>query len=374
MEKALYWIWFSNLSKMDKNAKMYLLETFDNAENVYNCTDFSNISYLSLKDKTILMNKNLENAERIIERANELDIQIIPFDSPDYPKSLREIHNPPYVLYAKGTLPDWDSQLFIAIVGTRYCTDYGISAAKQFAGGFAENGVVTVSGMARGIDSEAAMSSMNHNGKTIAVLGCGVDICYPPENIALMEQIAEKGLLLSEFPPESPPLPHHFPMRNRIISGLSHGILVIESGKKGGSLITANLALEQGKDVFAVPGSIFHKESEGTNQIISRGNARAVTCAQDILDEYAYSFSFEKQEPVITSSPQEITEVHIKEFDGLSESEEKIAKLLLSGPLHADEIKRLCGLDASELTTTLSMLEFSGHIERESGNIYKLKL
>jgi len=372
MQNKLYWIWFSNLSKLDKNIKMSLLESFGNAESIYQCTDFSHISYLSFKDNALLMNKNLETAYQIIDTSEKLGIQIIPFDSPDYPPSLREIYNPPYVLYAKGTIPDWESQLFIAVVGTRTCSNYGVSVVRKFAGEFAENGIVTVSGMARGIDTEVATSAINQDSKSVAVLGCGIDVTYPPENAKLMEQIITKGLLLSEFPPGTPPLPHHFPMRNRIISGISRGILVIESRKKGGSLITANLALEQGKDVFAVPGSIFNENSEGTNQIISSGNARAITNAKEIMSEYSNIYTFKKNTPRHKNRVDTTTET--VDFTGFSETEAEIIQLLLTGPLHADEIKRSVGISAADLNVTLSMLEFSGKIQHTTGNIYKLNI
>lgn len=374
MEKELYWIWFSNLSKMDKNAKANLLATFGNAENIYNCIDFSDISYLSLKDKTILKNKNLETAQQILEESKRLGQTVITYDSKLYPSSLRQIYNPPYVLYAKGTIPDWDARLMIAIVGTRECTKYGLSVVRKLARELAATNTIIVSGMARGIDSESAIVTLENGGFTIAVLGAGVDVTYPPENKRLMDSIAENGLLLSEFPPGSAPLPHHFPMRNRIISGLSHGVLVVESSKKGGSLITANLALEQGKDVFSVPGSIFHNESEGTNQLISNGQAKAVMSANDILCEYSHLFRIETHENVNTIAKQNLSDIQIKEFEALSESEQKIANLLVSGALHADELARLSGIGTSELTSILSMLEFGGYIKKESGNYYKLNI
>lgn len=373
MANLVYWIWFSGFTSLDANTKTSLLESFGDAESIYNCTDYSDYPYLSLKDRTTLMNKRLDTASRIIEESNELGIQIIPFDSPLYPEVLREIYNPPYVLYTKGNIPDWQENLFIGVVGTRRCSEYGITVTRSFCKELAEYGVITISGLARGIDTEAAASTLSAGGKTIAVLGSGLDICYPSENAELMKQVAENGLLISEYPPGTPPLNFHFPMRNRIISGISNGIIVTDSPRVGGSLITAKRALEQGKDVFAVPGSIFQKNSEGTNRLISKGSAKAVMSAKDILCEYEHMFSFDKitpeQKPDVTENNSN-TEL----FNGLSEDEEKIARLLLNGPMHADEIMRRTNLPAAEITTIFSMLEFSGIIERQSGNIYKLNI
>lgn len=373
MEKELLWIWFSSLPKMDKNAKTNLISTFGTAENIYNCTDFSDISYLSIKDKTILKNKNLETAQQIVQECKRLGQTIITYDSPLYPASLREIYNPPYVLYARGKIPDWDTQLAIGIVGTRECTRYGVAATKKITEELSKTNVLVVSGMARGIDSAAAVGTLENGGFTIAILGTGVDIAYPPENENLMQSIAENGLLLSEFPPGAQSLPHHFPMRNRIISGISNGILVVESPKKGGSLITANLALEQGKDVFAVPGSIFHKESDGTNLLISRGHAKAVMSASDILCEYMHLFDLSPREAA--KIPTDIPDVQSDEkYSDLSEDEQKIVNLLTSGGRYADELAHLTALSPATLTSTLSMLEFGGYIKKESGNYYKLNI
>ena len=375
MTKAVYWIWFAELFSLEPNVKNYLLESFGDAESIFKCTDYSKFSYLSIKDKTVLMNKKLESAEKIINSSNNLGINIITFDSPLYPPSLREIYNPPYVLYIKGIIPDWQENLFIGMVGTRRCSEYGVAAVRHFCREFAEYGVITVSGLARGIDTEVATATIANGGKTLAVLGCGLDICYPSENSEIMQKVEQCGLLISEFPPGTPPLPHHFPIRNRIISGISNGLMVVESPKKGGSLISADHALEQGKEVFSVPGSIFQKNSEGTNKLISNGQAKAVLSCEDVLSEFSYTFTKRKPIPAIVpvSKPAE-TETHIEAFDSLSEDEKTVAQLLLSGPMHADEIMRTANLPAAQITTIFSMLEFSGIIERQSGNIYKLKV
>lgn len=368
-----YWLWFAELYKLNITVRESLLADFPDIESIYRCADYSHLSYISLKDKTILMNKNIETCEKIIEDSARLGIKIITFDSPLYPPQLKQIYNPPYVLYAKGNIPDWDNSLFIGVVGTRRCTDYGVSATEKFCRGFAENGITTISGLARGIDSVVASTALEFGGSTIGVLGCGLDVTYPPENKKLIDAVAENGLVLSEYPPGTPPHNFHFPQRNRIISGISHGVLVAESASDGGSLITARLALEQGKDLFCIPGSIFKKYCEGTNLLISEGNARAVMSVNDIINEYSRSFSFTKKEED-TGVVSHLESVSVASFSGLSETEEAVARLLLSGEMHSDELLRKSGLSASELNTTLSMLEFYGNIIRLSGNIYKLKI
>ncbi len=201
----------------------------------------------------------------------------------DFPDRLRRIFDPPQVLYYRGRLPQ--DELLIGIVGARRASAYGRNAAKALAAGVVAGGAGVVSGAARGIDSAAHEGALEAGGYTVAVLGCGVDVVYPPENGKLLARIAEQGAIVSEYWPGGEPLPHHFPVRNRIISGLSHGVTVVEAAEKSGSLITADWALEQGRDVFAVPGSIFSATSAGANRLLKQG-AKPVTTAADILEEY----------------------------------------------------------------------------------------
>ncbi|MDT8901278.1 DNA-processing protein DprA [Anaeroselena agilis] len=200
-----------------------------------------------------------------------------------FPDRLRRIFDPPQVLYYRGRLPV--DELLIAVVGARRASAYGRNAALSLAAGLAAAGAGVVSGAARGVDSAAHEGALSAGGYTVAVLGCGVDVVYPPENGRLLARIAEQGAIVSEYWPGTDPLPHHFPVRNRIISGLARGVAVVEAAEKSGSLITADWALEQGRDVFAVPGSIFSATSAGANKLIKQG-AKPVTAAADILEEY----------------------------------------------------------------------------------------
>lgn len=210
-------------------------------------------------------------------------ICVVTAADPDFPRHLRGIIDSPSVLYYRGRLPD--ERPLIAVVGARRASAYGRNAANSIAAGLTAVGVGVVSGAARGIDSAAHLGALSH-GYTVAVLGCGVDIAYPPENSGLLDRIAEEGAVVSEYWPGTSPLPHFFPVRNRIISGLSLGVVVVEAADKSGSLITADWALEQGRDVFAVPGSIFSGVSSGTHTLIKQG-AKLVASAEDILEEYA---------------------------------------------------------------------------------------
>jgi DNA processing protein len=225
-----------------------------------------------------------DDAAREMERAEAEGIRILAFGDPGYPPPLGELHDPPLVLYARGALAEED-QLGIGIVGSRHPTAYGLRQAERFGGELAGLGVTVISGLARGIDTRAHLGALRaRTGRTIAVLGSGLGCVYPPENLRLSEEIAERGAVLSEFPIGAGPVPENFPRRNRIISGLSVGLLVVEAGEKSGALITADWAMEQGRDVFGIPGSVENPMSRGTHLLIRQGAKLAETAA-DILEE-----------------------------------------------------------------------------------------
>jgi len=235
-------------------------------------------------------NKYLKIREQLdlVSLKNQWDkqkIQLCNWEEPDYPVLLRNTFNSPVLLYYKGKLPDFDNN--IAIVGSRKASAYGKNTAVMLACDLAAAGITIISGAARGIDTAAHEGALKA-GKTVAVLGSGIDVVYPPENLRLLAAIAEQGAIISEYPPGTPPHAGHFPARNRIISGLSRGVVVVEAAERSGSLITADFALEEGRDVFAVPGSIFSNGSKGTHRLIQQG-AKLITTAQDILEEYEIS-------------------------------------------------------------------------------------
>lgn len=383
-ERILYWLWLTTARGISNPDITALWEQFDSIEEIYNTDDYSNVLGVRPYTKRLLKNKSLKTAERAFKASQKTDMKILTFDDPSYPDSLRTIPSPPYVLYLRGEVMNWDRLLSIGVVGTRDCTEYGIKVTNDIARGLAEKGVTVVAGMARGIDSVAARAAIAAGNKTIAVLGCGADIIYPPENAELMHKIIENGAVISEYPPGYPVRPSNFPWRNRIISGLSRGVVVTEAPKKSGALITANYALEQGRDVFSVPGSVEKDTCVGTNSLLTKC-AKAVTCADDILEEYVYAierlkiekpksfktFISKKKEPVNNEIRLSLDE---KRYAGLSEEEKTIISLLLEKNMHVDDIARMCKVEAARLTPMLSMLEFGGYIQKIPGNNYKLNI
>ncbi len=290
--------------------------------------------------------------ERELAKLQRLGVRLLTLEDPDYPRPLRNIADPPPVLYLKGELQAGD-ELAVAIVGTRMPTVYGRQVAEEFARGLAESGVTVVSGLARGVDSCAHRAALAAGGRTVAVLGSGLDIIYPGENRKLAAEIAERGSLVTEFPLGTQPDGVNFPRRNRIISGLSLASLVVEARETSGALITAEFALEQGRDVFAVPGNIFSPASRGPNKLISEG-AKPACSLQDILEELRLETAVEQRE-VRGTVPE-------------SETEAEILRCLSHEPLHIDEIRRTVCLPMAVVSSTLIMLELKG-LARQAGGM-----
>ncbi|MDP3948207.1 MAG: DNA-processing protein DprA [bacterium] len=272
-----------------------------------------------------------------------------------YPKLLKEIHDPPTVIYFKGE-PDWDKKS-IGVVGTRKITGYGRVATEQFTKGLSLAGLTIVSGLARGVDAQAHLTAVSENGKTIAVLGGGLNNIFPPENRGLAAKIANGfGAVISEFPPDYPSLPGNFPARNRIISGLSLGVLVIEAAEDSGSLITARLALEQGREVFAVPGPITSELSKGPVDLIREG-ARIVFSPDEILEELGIN-RVKSQESRVESEKD------------LSEEERQVLKALENENMHIDEIGRQLNFPSPKISALLLKMEISGLVQSMGAGIY----
>lgn len=308
--------------------------------------------------RTLFLSGSLSEAvlDCLIERRQQIDpnVQLLAWrdrgiftvsqNDPNYPSLLQNIYNPPVLLFYQGSLPDHDR--LIAIVGSRRATAYGKSAASGLAASLAEAGIWVVSGAARGIDTAAHRGALE-KGKTIAVLGCGVDICYPSENAKILARIAASGAVLSEYPPGMPPAPGMFPARNRIISGLCRGTVIIEAAEKSGALITADAALEQNRDVFAVPGSIFSQHNRGTHSLIKQG-AKLIDCAADILEEY------------------QIEGTAIKKSVNLEPLEEVVLDVLSPDiPQCLEEIMLRSKLDAANVSYILLQLELQGMVNAD---------
>ena len=293
--------------------------------------------------------------QKTLHELESLNIKLISFQDENYPALLREIHDPPALLYLRGKLPPNDC---FAIVGSRRATAPGLILTKELATALASHNICIVSGLARGVDSAAHRGALAAKGTTIAVLGCGIDCIYPPENNLLFHEIHQNNAIISEYPPGTPPLAGHFPGRNRIISGLSKGVLIVEAAEKSGSLITGDFALEQGRELFAIPGSLHSSNSKGTNRLIKEG-AQLVTNVNDILDELWPG------QPTIKQLNHRNTFA-----DKLKGQAQKVFLRISHEPSHSDEIARECGLTPMELSAILLDLELRGGIKALPGNTY----
>ncbi len=308
-------------------------------------------------DRIVNGSKELD-VDKEIKLAGKNNVQIVPLSSEDYPPNLNEIYDPPLILYIKGNVKKVDS-IAIAIVGSRKCSYYGQAQAERLARQLAEVGFCVVSGMARGIDTNAHIGAIKGNGRTLAVLGCGLSNIYPRENRELMERIASQGAVISELPMSTPPNSRNFPPRNRIISGLSLGVLVIESTLMSGSLITTRWALEQGKEVFAIPGNIDNNYSRGTNKLIKEG-AKLVEEINDIIEEFG-----PLSESLHISDNRKVEDIRSLT---LNSQENKIFSQLSSTPKTIDEITVKSGLRVSNVTSILLILEVRKLVKQLSGN------
>lgn len=283
-----YWVWLSTRPGVDSYTARLLLEAFGTPEAIW-AAGRERLEETRLLQRgpgiESLMDKSLDGVKRLMDTCYQKGINLLSPDDTLYPALLRSIPAPPVVLYTKGRMPYLDERLSAAIIGTRKATAYGIAVSEKLGRQFAQAGAVVVSGMARGCDAAANRGALRAGGITIGVLGCGVDICYPPEYRRLMDDIIATGAVVSEYPPGTPPYGSNFPPRNRIISGIAQALVVTEAGIPSGTYITTTHALEQGRMVFAVPGNIDAPNSLGTNRMIKEG-AVPLTCAWDLLSEY----------------------------------------------------------------------------------------
>lgn len=313
-----------------------------------------------------------EIAQRIVNREFSIDpekelgkvkkagARIITYMDPSYPKLLKEIHHPPVLLYVKGKdIPL--NQTFIAVVGSRNATHYGLRAAENIGMGLAKRRVGVVSGLARGIDSAAHRGCLRGKGFTVAVMGTGIDRVYPKSNKRLLDKVTETGAVITEFPTGSPPEPKNFPIRNRIISGLSRGVVVVEATKQSGSLITASLALDQGREVFAVPGSIDSFKSTGTHFLIKQG-AKLIENADDILDEFGFHRESVEERNDLRGAAGALLE--------MDELERKLYEIIGDYPIHIDQIVRKGDMDAGEVSSTLMEMELKGIVKQLPGKMF----
>lgn len=358
MEKK-YWLGFNIVPRIGPVRFRALLQHFGSLEAAWQASSLQ-LEAAGL-DRRALQNLVALRARLSLDeewaKLERLGIHILTWEDETYPRLLKEIDDSPPVLYVKGELTPAD-EWAVAVVGTRHATVYGKEVARQLAGDLARNKVTVVSGLAYGIDTIAHQAALQAGGRTIAVLGSGLDIIYPSENRALAEAIAKSGALVSEFPLGTRPDAQNFPPRNRIISGLSLGTVIVEGTETSGAMITARYALDQGREVFAVPGNITYSSSRGTNMLIRDGRAKLILSVEDILVEL--NLSMVKQQATMRQIMPE------------NETEALLLRHLSSQPIHVDELRRRVDLPIAEVSSALALMELKGMVRQVGGMNYVL--
>ena len=334
-----------------------LLDLYGSAEAVFNLSpeEINSIKFLSPAEKEVLCQKEIELAKNYLKYIEDNNTRFLtPLDD-DFPSALFSIEDMPQGLFCRGNFIDFNDNVLIGVVGARKCTQYGFSVAKSLSRDIAKEGAIIVSGMALGIDSAAHEGALEANMPTVAVFGCGVNVTYPASNRELMKRIMASGMVISEYPVNCEASKFTFPDRNRIISGISKGLLVVEAGQRSGSLITARLAAEHGKDLYAVPGNINNSSSKGTNELIKDG-AYLVTCAEDITFNYARELERAKKK----YTPK--TEEYSYAGSDNNDIESALLEIMSSEPMSIDSLSAISGYDVVEVSTTLLMMELNGKV------------
>ncbi len=384
MSMLKYWVWLSELAGLGNQTRLALLEHFNTPEDVYYADEGEILltEGMTRREADALKAKDLTEAEKILADCERLELQVLTLRDAAYPVRLRSIYDPPCLLYLRGRLPEVDELPTVAVVGTRKASPYGIRCAEDLAFGLADAGALVVTGLARGIDSMAAQGALRAGGTVIGVLGGGVDVIYPKENGWLYDDVAAAGCLISEYPPGTEPLPAHFPIRNRIMSGLSVAALVVEAPVRSGALITAGMALDQGRDVFAVPGPIYAENSKGCNRLI-RDGAGVAAEPWDILRDYEAQFPGKLRgttrsapEPLETQPGQmvETAEPAMPSLSlkgaGLTDDQILLLRTLTDQPMLTDDLIELTELPTRRVLSALTMLEIDQYVTQCSGKRY----
>lgn len=402
MAAISYLIWLTTRESIRADMAVGLLRHFGTAEAAY-YADGAEYDLLRIPPRLrqSLLDKKLDGAERILETCDRQGISLLTCQDAAYPERLHQLDDHPLILYVKGTLPRVDGEVAVGMVGSRKCTPYGQTMAGRISVDLARSGAVVVSGMAEGIDAASLKGALQGGGRVISVLAGGVDVIYPACNRWLYRDIQSSGAVISENPPGTRPEGWRFPIRNRIISGLSLGVVVVEAAERSGSLITAHDALDQGRDVFAVPGPADAPMSGGTNGLISRGEAKLVRSAWDILSEYAGQYpqkltfppplTVEEADARLTPEPgpaaaeepvpppQEQPEERLAEelplksgaeFARLGDEQRKIFLLLAQHRLTADELVGRTDIPARRVNTALTLLQAQGYLQELPGRRY----
>lgn len=381
-----YWLWLTNLRGLRNQTRLALLRHFGTPEDLYYADEGELLltEGMTREQAALLSDHDLSAADRILTDCQRLDLTLLTLQDAAYPGRLRNIYDPPCLLYVKGRLPAFDEEAAVAVVGTRKCTPYGTAAAEKLGYGLAAGGALVVSGLASGIDGAAARGALRAGGIVAGVVGNGLDVQYPYENRYLYEDVAAAGVLLSEYPPGTRPAGSHFPVRNRILSGLSLATLVVEAPERSGALITAETATEQGRDVFAVPGPIDAPTSVGCNRLIQDG-AGLVMDARDILRVYTERFPDrlhpEKgREQPVTLGYQARQKTEAKPVppsldlsdNGLELTDDQIAllRVLTEEPQLVDDLIELTGIPTRRVLSALTLLEIENLVQQHSGKRY----
>jgi DNA processing protein len=354
-DDSLIWIALGRVKHIGPVLIKRLLEKFGSPNGVFAAreSELRSVDDVGPKvAKSILGGPDLEFASEQLEICCKKKFNLVSINCPEYPSMLKHIYDPPHLLYVRGELSDSDKPA-VAVVGSRAASHYGKRMAEQVAYGLASSGVTVVSGMARGIDSIAHKAALETSGRTIAVLGCGLDIVYPPENTTLYRDIPDHGAVITELPCGTPPDGPNFPRRNRIISGLSLGVVIVEAGKKSGALLTARHALDQNREVFAVPGNTTSITSSGTNSLIKQG-ARLVTSADDVLSELEFLLPGERRavEPLRVS---------------MNSRQIQVFEVMGDEPLHVDQLARMTSIGVPELLGILLDMELKAAVRQVPG-------
>jgi len=351
-----YWVGFNIVRGVGPTRLRALLDYFGDVERAWHAPGEelrrAGLDRRSLEN--LLATRAARDLDQELEKIAAVGAHLLTWESPGYPRLLREISDPPPVLYVKGTMTEEDAWA-VAVVGTRRASPYGREVTRRLTTALARSGITIVSGLARGIDAEAHRAALRAGGRTIAVLGCGIDQVYPPEHRKLAEEVIAHGALVSDYPLGTRPEGSNFPPRNRIISGLSLGVLVTDAGVRSGALITADFAAEQGRDVFAVPGSILARGCAGTNALI-RDGAKVVLGPEDILEELNLTMVAEQTE-ARQVLPADATEAALLAH-------------MSAEPTHVDELRQQVGLPIAQVTSTLALMELKGMVRQVGGMKY----
>jgi DNA processing protein len=386
MSALTYWLWLSELQGLTNQTQLALLRRFETPERIFYADpeELLLTEGITRQQAELLSDHRLDGARKIQEDCHRLNIRILTIGDAEYPGRLKNIYDPPMLLYMKGRMPVMDEEVAIAVVGTRNCTPYGEGCAKKLGHELSAAGAVVVSGLAKGIDAAATHGALMAGGVTVGVVGNGLDVRYPYESRFLYDDVAAAGVLISEYPPGAEAAGWHFPARNRILSGLCVGTLVVEAPLRSGALITAETALEQGRDVFAVPGPIDAENSAGCNRLIQEG-ALLVTGAEDILREYEGRYPQKLRPRTYTEPPKtagyqarQLAEAKpvppsvslSRELPELSDDQLAILRLLGEEPMQVDDIIELTDIPTRRVLSALTVLEMDELVTQHSGKRY----